>query len=231
MNIVRTIFRIFFSKDSGNLNSVGQFIELYRQINSAIKKQGADPDNTAKELIKGNILGIAVESYLTAQREELAKKLPLKTTHLEQIFFEKKIFVGGGKVKSAKEVLTGYLNSDFEKGLEGQQEIPKREMISFKQVKDGDFEDSFLSINRNKEKVVMTKREIIDYCDKHKDKLRKDVYSTFFVYEEDGKFFVARVRFDDSGHLRLHVYAFDDSYVWGAEYALHLVVPATALKS
>ncbi len=233
------MFDNLFKKDVSNLNSVGQFIELYKQVTNAIKEQGADPDKTAKELINGNIIGKAVENYLVSKKQEAKKKLPFKTTHLEEIFHEKEIFIDscGGTVESgfahASSVYPGYLSSNVKDwSLETIQKETKRTKLKvFKMTKSADYEDLFLSINQDKKKMCMTQAQIIEFCKKHKDKLRKDGYGTFFLFEEDGKFFVARVDVDSGGLLGLGVDEFTRDGVWSAGGARHLVVPATALKS
>lgn len=74
---------MYFKKDVGNLNSVGQFIELYKQVNNAIKKQGADPDQTAKDLINDNILGLAVENYLVSKKQQEVPKIPTEPVYFK----------------------------------------------------------------------------------------------------------------------------------------------------
>lgn len=237
-NIIVSIMSLF-KKNVGNLNSVGQFIEMYKQINNAIKEQGADPDKTAKELINGNVLGKAVEGYLisTKQETETRKKIPLKTTHLKEIFYEEEIFIDscGGIVESgfayASKVYPGYLSSNIKDwNLETVQKETKRTKLkAFKMTKSGDYEDLFLSVHKDKKKMCMTQAQIIEFCKKHKEKLRKDGYGTFFLFEEHGNFFVAFVDFLDVGRLELSVFEFASDSVWLAAYQHHLVVPATAL--
>lgn len=219
------------NQDVGSEISITQFTELYNQITLAIKQKGADPRETATKLIRENILGEATGNFLDekAKKNGVKIKTPIKTTHSEQLFVTDKIFVGGGKVASSQTIFPVYLSPDFTKGMEENQKISKREMLVFEQIKDADFVDLFLSLNKDVTKLVMTKQEIIDFCDKHAGKLRKGLYSTFFVYEENGSFFVADVRFD-SGGLKLFVFDFSNAIVWNAKCANRLVVPATALK-
>lgn len=223
----------------GSNFSIEQYGELYKQISIAIKEQGADPGLTAKELIKQNILGSAVENFLIGESKKLGIKTPIKTSHLEEIFYKQDIFVPacGGTLESgfvnAGEIFPAYFSSNIKDWnlAQNQTKTEKTQLKVFKMTADGNFNKIFSSINTNKKKLCMTQAQIIAFVKKHKNKLRKDGYGTFFVFEENNEFFVAFVGFDDVGRLKLDVDHFDSTLVWFAIYQHHLVVPATALKN
>lgn len=79
----------------------------------------------------------------------------------------------------------------------------------------------------NPEKQAMTQGQILHFIENNKDKLREGGCATFFLFKSNGQFFVARVGFHGGGSLDVHVFRFDDDYVYNASYRLRVVAPAT----
>lgn len=97
--------------------------------------------------------------------------------------------------------------------------------------KDANLKDMFGSISKNTDAMCMTQAQILRFIQDHKDQLKTDGYSTFFLFKENDEFFVARVYFDDDGRLGVGVFRLSLDYVWGAEYRRRIVVPQLALES
>ncbi|MCX6756496.1 MAG: hypothetical protein NTX85_04100 [Candidatus Nomurabacteria bacterium] len=162
---------------------------------------------------------------------------PVKTSHLTELHCEEEIFVdecGGTKESGlhyAGDLFTGYLSTNLKDWnlINTQPKTEKSEMKVFEMHKDGDYRTIFGSFNKDLEALCMTQAQIKNFCEKNKDKLRTNGYATFFLFKEGESFFVADVRFDDDGCLKLYVDGFDYIDVWCASNQSRVVVPATAL--
>ncbi len=141
----------------------------------------------------------------------------IKTSYLTELYHEEEIFVEecGGDIESglssAGNLFTGYLSSNLKdwKLINPQRQTERTQVKVFEMCKDADYSTLFNSFNIDLEKLCMTQAQIKNFCERHKDKLRKDGYGTFFLFKEkvDGeeKFFVPPVSFGDGGRLKLDV--------------------------
>jgi hypothetical protein len=82
---------IMFLKDDSDVGSdirIEQYNELYNQITTAAKEQGADPGKTATELIKQKIVFTAVTNFLISKKQEngLVQELIHKTFVVGEVF-------------------------------------------------------------------------------------------------------------------------------------------------
>jgi len=79
-------------------------------------------------------------------------------------------------------------------------------------------------------KLCIGQGQVEEFAVKHRDKLRKDGYGTFFILENEdtGDFFVALVSFCSGGTLCVRVRRFGSGSVWRAEYRPRLVAPQLA---
>lgn len=77
--------------------------------------------------------------------------------------------------------------------------------------------------------LCVSQGQIVEFCQTHKDKLRQDGSSTFFLFavEGIGAPFVARVSVGDAG-LEGKVHHFDNENVWNSDRCLRLVAPQLA---
>lgn len=85
-------------------------------------------------------------------------------------------------------------------------------------ILDGIFTLLFGSLGENRKR--WTEAQVIEFCRRHRGKLRTGGYATFFEMEGG---VVASVRFVDDGRLEVDVYEFSDDDVWDAEYRRRLV--------
>lgn len=92
-------------------------------------------------------------------------------------------------------------------------------------VENGTFEEIYGSLGRPFDELCLTQDQIIGFCVKHKDKLQRDGYGTFFLFQVDGKFFVALVYVRSDGYLNVYAFHFSDGCVWFALYRLRFVIP------
>lgn len=70
--------------------------------------------------------------------------------------------------------------------------------------------------------------QVVDFCERHRDKLVPGWYFFLINREEDGRFFVAVVGLSGGGRLVVDVYEFGGAGVWGAGSRLRVVVPQLA---
>jgi hypothetical protein len=142
--------------------------------------------------------------------------VPLKATSGKQTIPQNK-----GKVFS-------WVDSDFKSyDADEQGKATKAIQASVYEIqKDATFEQIFSSLGEA-EKLCFTQEQIIQFCKDHKDQL-SDWY-TFFLFQSNGKFFVARVRVYGDG-LVVFVYLFSDDFVWCAGDGRRVVVPRLAVS-
>lgn len=91
-------------------------------------------------------------------------------------------------------------------------------------TKNGTFKDIFI----DPDKMVLTQEQILYFVENHKDKLRQDGYTTFFLFKSYNNFFVAFVYVYSDGKLPVYVRRFEDSRVWCARNLRRVVVPQLA---
>ncbi len=102
-------------------------------------------------------------------------------------------------------------------------------------VKDATLKVMFKSLNPNLDALCLTQDQVIDFCEKNVDKLRKQGYAMFFLIKKDDsslpeedRFFVAYVRVFSDG-LFVDVCRLEYAYVWRSSSARRLVVPQLKL--
>jgi hypothetical protein len=88
--------------------------------------------------------------------------------------------------------------------------------------KDGTFTTLFSSLSSDVKKLCLTQAQIVHFCTIHKEWLRTDGYATFFLFEEGGKLFVARV-WVYGGGLKVDVRRFGYGLVWFARLRRRVV--------
>lgn len=97
--------------------------------------------------------------------------------------------------------------------------------------KNANFKDMFGSISKDTDAMCMTQAQILRFIQDHKDHLRTDGYSTFFLFKENDGVFVADVNFFDDGLLEVFVFRLSDVDVWRAESRHRIVCPQVALTN
>jgi hypothetical protein len=95
-------------------------------------------------------------------------------------------------------------------------EINKVDVLEM--TEDATFEQMF------DKKQTLTQGQILYFIKKNRGELG-DYYSTFFLFESRGNFFVASVDSNSGGKLNAHVHHFGYSYVWNAGARHRVVVP------
>lgn len=91
-------------------------------------------------------------------------------------------------------------------------------------IKDATFAQMFHSLGSDLDKLCLTQHQIVEFCEKHPDKLLQDDCTTFFLFKRNADFFVAGVGVHSIG-LRVYVYRFDRGDVWLTDYARRVVTP------
>ena len=134
---------------------------------------------------------------------------------------------GKRTIAQADDVFTGYIDPDFMNwGLDVKQvPTPTMPVKVFEHVRDGTFVNIFDSVGRSYDSMAHTQNKIVVFCEKYRDWLRTEGYSTFFLFKEDEKFFVADVRFDDARRIYVIVENLSNDYVWYAKYRFRFVLP------
>lgn len=133
---------------------------------------------------------------------------------------------GQQTIAKATDLFTGYIDPDFKNwGLDVSGKAKLATPVHVHELaKDGRFDQFFPTLG-NLDDLCLERDQIIKFCCEHRNWLRTEGYSTFFLFKVKGKFFVASVRFDDDGQLRVSVSHFSVDDVWNAEYRNRVVVP------
>lgn len=140
---------------------------------------------------------------------------------------------GTETIAQATDVFRGYLDPNFGAwGLDQPGRATERQLVSvYEMRKDATFAQMFGSLTDDVRKLVLTQHQIKRFCVKHRDRLRKEGYATFFLFEVELKtgpeLFVARA-YVDGRKLGALVNRFDCSDVWYAERRPRLVIPELA---
>lgn len=98
----------------------------------------------------------------------------------------------------------------------------------YEMTKDANFAEMFGSLSPDLHNLCLTQAQIKKFVIKHRNWLKTDGYATFFLFEEDGRFFVAHVHVYSGGSLSVYVLRLDFSLVWIADHCHRLVVPQLA---
>jgi len=128
------------------------------------------------------------------------------------------------------DVFKGYLDSDFENwGLDKPGEATEETKVNVYEMagEDANYKKMFGSLG-SPEDIALTQHQAIEFINKYPKHLRQGGYATFFLFQVDGKFFVASVCVKSYG-LVVIVFKFGFDFVWDAGRRLRLVAKATAL--
>lgn len=92
-------------------------------------------------------------------------------------------------------------------------------------VKNGNFQQIFGSFGRDLDSLCLTQHQIKRFVKDQKTWLRTDRYTTFFLFKENGEYFVARVYLSSGGVCGVYVSRLSCGDVWGAVVRRRFVVP------
>jgi len=132
-------------------------------------------------------------------------------------------------IAEAKDVFS-YIDSDF-KGWKADEKGSATEETAvgvYEMTEDATFAQMFGSLSPDINKLCLTQEQIINFCQKHRQHLRKDGYGTFFLFKSNNRFFVAHVRFDSDDTLEVFVNGLGVDRVWNAGSRRRVVVPRLA---
>lgn len=138
--------------------------------------------------------------------------------------------VDGTEVLSDAKDVFSFIDSDLKNWNADEKGVATKEtpVNVYEMIKDGTFADLFSSLNVDVEKLFFTQAQIKNFVKKYPNWLRTDGYATFFAFKSKGKRFVAHVRFDSDGSLKVDVYRFAYGGVWYAKYRNRFVIPQLA---
>ena len=94
----------------------------------------------------------------------------------------------------------------------------------YEMITDATFAQIFGSLSNDLDKLCLTQDQIEEFCLAHADQLRTDGYGTFFLFKENGHFFVAYVYVYSDG-LRVRVHGLESDHVWYGDFRHRVVGP------
>ncbi len=135
---------------------------------------------------------------------------------------------GTQTIANAKDVFTGYIDSDFVNWKLDQKEKPTKAMklAVCEMTENGTYKQIFT----DPEKMWVTQDQVIEFVKSHKEDLQQSWY-TFFLIKRDSDFFVVGVSLYSVLRPGVHVRGFADACVWRAEYRRRFVLPQLALEN
>jgi hypothetical protein len=133
---------------------------------------------------------------------------------------------GKATLAKAKDVFTGYVDSDFKNwGTDRSGEAtPETKVAVYELVRDATFAqffNSLIGLNR----LALTQHQIKEFVRTHWNWLRTDGYATFFLFRVEQEFFVAVVYFRSDGCLWVFARRFVDDCEWCGGFRHRVVVP------
>jgi len=138
---------------------------------------------------------------------------------------------GKAYISDAKKVFSSFISKDFTNWKLNKPGPATAKILCDvdEVVRDGNSTQIFTGINSDLDKIVMTQAQIIRFCEKHPTWLRQEGYTTFFLTEMDGEYFVVRVRIDDG--LIVLVTHLKNIRNWLGIYKLRVVYPRMPLAA
>ena len=101
----------------------------------------------------------------------------------------------------------------------------KTEVSVYKMAKDATLADMFGSLNPDLHKLCLTQDQIIEFCEKHGNQLRRGSGRMLFLFKQDDFFFVVDVYVQSDGlHVRVHRPDLDNT-IWNHLSYYRLAVP------
>lgn len=101
---------------------------------------------------------------------------------------------------------------------------PATDVSVFKIIEDTTFPEIYSSLSPDLNKLCFTQDQIIEFCERHRSKLRKGGYATFFFFKEGDWFYITRVLVVTDG-LNVYISHLGNDLVWGAFCTRRVVVP------
>lgn len=221
-------------KESSQSPSFGQGLELANIVNKAIANAIKKNKVTAEEVQiligkPGRVFELFDKLFVKDQSEKNDTILTLLSIP-ETLVLE--TLDGKATIANAKSTFKSYLDPDFKNwGLNNKGDATKETPVQvYEMAKDATFSQMFNSLSSDLDSLCLTQNQIIRFCEKYPSHLRQDGYATFFLFKENGEYFVAGVGVISDG-LCVSVDRFGYAYVWDAEDAHRLVVPQMNLEA
>jgi len=158
-----------------------------------------------------------IYDFVDSHRNNCLKKLfPGETIKVKATDGNRTIF-------ESKEVFESWIDPDFKNWNlnKPSQKTSETEAQVYEMVQNANFKQMFGSLNDDLDNICWTQHQIVGFCKNHQDRLHS---LTFFLFKENGAYFVACVCVLSDG-LDVHVNRFECGGVWGAEDAPRVVVP------
>ncbi|MEK7452114.1 MAG: hypothetical protein AAB664_02150 [Patescibacteria group bacterium] len=136
---------------------------------------------------------------------------------------------GSRYIAKEEKVFKAGINSNFKNwGLDKAGSSTDAVSVSIhKTTNHATFVQMFSSLGSDLNKLCLTQHQIVEYWEKHCDKLRQDGFVTFFLFKEEENFFVGSVVLSLDG-LYVGVCRFEIGGVWKSERTHRVITPKLA---
>ncbi len=208
------------------LKAFGKVLEIWKALVDEVLSLGGTDESLGRILtdmdLRRQIANLIVGSNETAVAS--VKRI------LVRLFVDETILVGPTDgTETLATAFAGYLDGDFKdwKTKKPGKATGPLSVTVHEMNQNANFADMFGELG-NLDALCFEQGQIKRFCANHRDKLRTNGYTTFFLFKVDGdrgpEYFVALIRVTGRG-LEADVRRFDCSYVWYAAPQHRVVVP------
>jgi len=132
----------------------------------------------------------------------------------------------------ATEKNVSWLDSNYQKwnAIEAGIPTPETEILIYELVGSANIAMIFGSFNQDPEALCFTQDQILNFTEKHKNWLQKNLFATFLLFKANGKFYVCDVPFLSGKDLWISIDQFGAIYRWKPEDRRNIVIPKLGIQ-
>jgi len=136
---------------------------------------------------------------------------------------------GSKTISASKAIFTRYIDPDLLRwgADDPTDDTPAGPVQVYELAENATFQEIFESLSDDLDSLCLTGAQIHEFCQTHRDKLKGEEYSIFFLKKSRGKLFVVRVSVY-VGALGVRVTPFASNRVWNCRCRHRVVVPKLA---
>jgi hypothetical protein len=196
-------------------------------VDELVRTEAINTSNLQRVLAQGGTLAKHLVAEAKKKMTELAEQV---VGYLKLISGDDVLTIGAtdgkGTIAKAKDLFTGWIDSDFVNYGTDVKGKPTEEASAqvFEMIKDGTFAQIFGGFGENLDRLCLSQDQIISFVRNHTKWLRADGYGTFFLFKVGDEFFVAYVYWNEV-RLEVRAHRLSDDYAWLGGHGHRLVVP------
>ncbi len=206
-------------------------------IDELVERGVLTKTNIEKVRARGNEVVAAITALVKKKFAKLAENIH-GYVKVEPISGAEELWLdatdGTETIAEATDTFPGWIDPNFERyGTNVASKPTKKTYVCVHEMlKGGTLAQIFDGLSGDRNKLVFTQPQIIQFVKKHHQWLRMEYFGSFFLFKVADEFFVVRVFFSFDSHLpSVKVHRFSSSTVHPAKDGYRLVVPKQALAN